>query len=288
MKFFAFLLLLAFLLFATGTRYYYVCELKGLCAAVPDEPADPRLPTLQLREGDTILLRDYDQFAFDTSAVLPRLNDNNVAFLDTVAQILRADSSRNLTITGLYRPAEAGREYGFFENLGLARANVVRQELLRRGVAENRVTLDHEPAPSAALAEPLTFELYLPTDQEEDYAKTAFTFTNMTFSDANFEFDSDIFTPGEPFQLYADSVRTYFELNPDREMIIVGHTDNIGNSQYNLDLGMRRAGSARQYFLDLGLLNEITTRSEGENRPVASNQTQEGRQKNRRVNFILE
>jgi outer membrane protein OmpA-like peptidoglycan-associated protein len=288
MRFIAFLLLLAFLLFTAGTRYYYVCGIKGLCDEAPAEAADPRLQTLQLRQGETVILDGYDQFAFDTMAVLPRLNANNAAFLDTVAQILAADTSLYLTITGRYRPAEAGQTYGFFENLGLARADVIRQELGRRGIAEDRIPLDHVRSTDPTLAEPLTFELYVPGDLVEDYAKRAFTFTNMSFSDINFEFDSDVFVPGEPFRFYADSVQTYFEIHPDREMIITGHTDNIGSSQYNLDLGQRRADNVRQYFLDLGLTNEITTRSEGENRPVASNRTDEGRLKNRRVEITLE
>ena len=289
MRFIAFLLLVAFLLFTAGTRYYYVCELKGLCVETPAaEPADPRPATLQLRQGERVILDGYDQFAFDTMTVLPRLNADNRQFLDTVAQILAADTSRNLTITGRYRNSETGRTYGFFENLGLARANVIRQELVQRGIAEERITLDHAVSQNPALPEPLTFELYVPSDLVEDYAKRLFTFSRMSFSDINFEFDSDVFQPGEPFRFYADSVKTYFELHPEREMVIIGHTDNIGNSQYNQDLGQRRADNVRRYFLDLGLTNEITTRSEGENRPVASNRTDEGRLKNRRVEINLE
>lgn len=288
MRFIAFLLLVAFLLFTAGTRYYYVCELKGLCGEAPTEPADLRAATLQLRQGEQVVLDGYDQFAFDTMTVLPRLNANNQQFLDTVAQILLADTSRNLTITGRYRNSEAGQTYGFLENLGDARADAIRKELMRRDVAEERISLDYAEVADPTLGEPLLFELYVPGDLVDDYTKRLLTFPQMTFSDINFEFDSDVFQPGEPFRFYADSVKTYFEIHPDREMIIVGHTDNIGNSQYNLDLGQRRANNVRQFFLDLGLTNEITTRSEGENRPVASNRTDEGRLKNRRVEINLE
>ncbi|MCB9297603.1 MAG: OmpA family protein [Lewinellaceae bacterium] len=115
----------------------------------------------------------------------------------------------------------------------------------------------------------------------------------MTFSDANFEYNSDVFKPGEPFKLYADSVKTYFDLNPEGILRIVGHTDSIASADYNLDLGMRRAQSARDYFRGLGIEAKIVVESQGEERPVAPNSNPdgsdnpEGRQKNRRVNFIL-
>lgn len=78
-------------------------------------------------------------------------------------------------------------------------------------------------------------------------------------------------------------------------MTIIGHTDSIGSKEYNLDLGLRRAKNARQYFIDsLGVVAPIEVKSMGKSRPVAPNtlpdgsDNPEGRQKNRRVNFVLE
>lgn len=290
MRFLAFLLLIGFLLFAVAARFYYVCEFKGLCDDRRPESAsaDDRRRNLQLREGETILLDGYEQFAFDSAVVLPRLSVDNQVFLDTLAQILQQDSTRDLTITGFYRTSEEGQESGFFENLGLARANAVRQLLGERGVAETRITLDHGIAANPNLPEPLTFELYLSDDAVANYEKLQFRFTNMTFSQDNFAFDSDVFEPGAPFLLYADSVFTYLELNPEKSLTIVGHTDNVGTTTYNVDLGKRRAENARQYFKQRGVSVPIDVRSAGESQPVASNEDPSGREKNRRVNFILE
>ncbi|MBV6654088.1 MAG: OmpA family protein, partial [Mameliella sp.] len=83
-------------------------------------------------------------------------------------------------------------------------------------------------------------------------------------------------------------------LNPEASMSIIGHTDSIGSDAYNLELGLRRAENARFYFQDsLDVIAEIKIDSEGESRPVAPNSSSEGkdnpegRQKNRRVNFVL-
>ncbi|NUN99412.1 MAG: OmpA family protein [Saprospiraceae bacterium] len=289
----ALIVFLFFCIYALVARWYFVCQLRQKCDPPPATPVqdtlkDVRLKTLRLTKGDSVLLRDYDHFAFDSASVLPVLTDNNMAFLDTLAAILRADTNLMLTITGLYRPSEKDAKPGFFENIGHARGDAVRRLLMQRGIREGRITLDNTAARNENLQEPLHFELYEDDDRPDEFEKIQFIFTNMTFSDANFAFGSDEFRPGEPFVLYADSVKTYLQLHPDKKMTIIGHTDNIGTNKFNTNLGLRRAESAREYFKELGVVNKIRIESKGEGRPVATNKTEEGRQKNRRVNFVLE
>jgi outer membrane protein OmpA-like peptidoglycan-associated protein len=289
MRILAFLLFLVFLVFAIFARWTYVCEIRQLCTDNTQETlTDLRLPTLLLRNenGDT-LLQGYDQFAFDSTSLTVRLNDNNEAFLDTLVDMLQADTSQRLTITGFYLPDETLAP-GFFENMGIGRADALRKLLVERGIAEAAITLDHGIRTDSILQEPVDFKLYTFSGLPDEFATTAYTFTNMTFSDANFAFDSDEFRPGEPFKLYADSVRTFLELNPEMGMTIVGHTDNIGGRRYNMNLGLRRAKSARAYFQDMGVSAAIKVDSKGLTEPVAPNNSASNRQKNRRVNFIIE
>lgn len=292
MRFLSLFIFLLFCAYALVARWYFVCQIRGLCGE-EQQVEDIRLRTLKLTEGDSVILQGYDQFAFDSASFQPRLNRNNEAFLDTLAAILRANPGRNMTITAFYRASEKDIKPGFFENIGLARADQIRKLLMKRGVDQARISLDHGLSEDAGLKEPLFFSLYDPNNIPRDFEKVVFTFKNMTFSDANFEYNSDVFKPGEPFKLYADSVKTYFDLNPEAILRIVGHTDSIASADYNLDLGMRRAQSARDYFRGLGIEAKIAVESQGEERPVAPNSNPdgsdnpEGRQKNRRVNFIL-
>lgn len=292
MRFLTLLVFLGFIAFAFLARWYFICELRQQCG--PGELVDARLQTLELTEGDTVLLRGYDQFAFDSASLQPRLNENNRLFLDTLAQILESRPGRSVTLTALFRESEGEIAPGFFENLGLARADQIRKLMMRRGVAQNRFTLDYGISEDPQLREPVLFDLYDPSAVKGGFEKVLFTFKNMTFSDANFEYNSAVFKPGPSLQLYADSVQTYLELNPEASMAIIGHTDSIGSDAYNLDLGRRRAENARFYFQDsLEVTAAIQIDSEGESRPVAPNSlpsgadNPEGRQKNRRVNFIL-
>lgn len=288
MRFLAFLLFLAFLIFAVGARDYFVCELLQQCGGEAiEEEVDVRLQNLELTKEDTVLLSGYDQFAFEFGKYTPRINTNNEAFLDTLAMMLKADTTSDLDITGRYLASEDGILSGFQETMGKARADAVRQLLVDRGIAENRISISDELTVDTLLREPLLFDFYANTTPTE-YATDSYTFTNMTYSDANFPSNSHEFDPGQAFRLYADSVKAYMDLHPEKMIRIVGHTDSDDTEKYNMKLGMRRAESARDFLLNLGVENTIEVTSMGETKPVDSNKTDEGKQKNRRVNFIIE
>ena len=73
----------------------------------------------------------------------------------------------------------------------------------------------------------------------------------------------------------------------DSPLEISGHTDSRGDEAYNLDLSQRRADAVRRYLVVEGGVEEsrLTATGYGETRPVADNETPEGRQKNRRIEF---
>lgn len=287
----ALLVFLLFLVYALFVRWYYVCQYLDMCDPNTEAVEEVRLRTLELTEADSVIYAGFDQFAFDTMAVRPRLNANNQLFLDTVAQYLQADSIKRLQVTAFFRESEKGEPYGIYENLGLARAAEIRKLLMRRGISEGRIALDHGVSEDEQLRAPLLFDAFV---TPEEFQTQQFSFTNMTFSDANFAFNSAEFRPGDAFKLYADSVETYLRLHPETVLTIIGHTDNIDTEAFNYDLGLRRAQRARQYFQDLGVTSEIKVESRGELEPVAPNQNEnggdnpEGRQRNRRVVFKLE
>jgi|GEM_PF-1689596 len=85
-----------------------------------------------------------------------------------------------------------------------------------------------------------------------------------------------------------DNVATIMRENPDFELDIIGHTDNVGSETSNLDLSERRANSVRQYLIDKGVNASIlTAEGKGLSQPIATNATAEGRAQNRRVEFVV-
>jgi outer membrane protein OmpA-like peptidoglycan-associated protein len=74
----------------------------------------------------------------------------------------------------------------------------------------------------------------------------------------------------------------------DTNLLIVGHTDWIGSETYNLGLSTRRAQSAANYLIAQGISrNRIEVEGRGEYEPIADNETEEGRQQNRRVEVAI-
>ena len=85
-----------------------------------------------------------------------------------------------------------------------------------------------------------------------------------------------------------DRMSRFLEDNPGISVQLSGHTDSIGTHQDNLLLSRQRAGAVRDYLVKSGISAErITTKGYGETKPLADNDTPEGRQKNRRVEFTI-
>ena len=101
-----------------------------------------------------------------------------------------------------------------------------------------------------------------------------------------FDFDSDRIRPdaAKNFQELANSLTKFGNSN----LLIVGHTDSQGEDAYNMNLSQRRANSASAYLQSLGVpASRISTAGRGEAEPVATNDTDAGRQLNRRVEVAI-
>jgi outer membrane protein OmpA-like peptidoglycan-associated protein len=101
-----------------------------------------------------------------------------------------------------------------------------------------------------------------------------------------FDFDSDRVRAeaAQNLRNLASSLDKY----PNTELLIVGHTDSDGADSYNWDLSQRRASSAATYLATQGVTRtRLRTAGRGETEPVASNESDTGRQQNRRVEVAI-
>jgi OOP family OmpA-OmpF porin len=87
-------------------------------------------------------------------------------------------------------------------------------------------------------------------------------------------------------QKVADVMKKY----PDIKIVIEGHTDNVGGKKYNLNLSQKRAEAIKKVMVTKFNINSarITAKGFGYSKPIASNSTKEGKQKNRRVEAAVE
>jgi outer membrane protein OmpA-like peptidoglycan-associated protein len=102
----------------------------------------------------------------------------------------------------------------------------------------------------------------------------------------NFEFDKATLAPNAKTIL--DQVTLALAARTDIKVEIAGHTDSKGSDIYNESLSRRRADSVRQYFIGHGIdASRMTTMGYGETRPVADNESDAGRELNRRVELKI-
>ncbi len=104
--------------------------------------------------------------------------------------------------------------------------------------------------------------------------------------DILFATDSASVAPSQRNELraLASNLQSY----PDTRVQVIGHTDNTGSANYNFDLSARRAGAVTSVLVGSGVSgNRVTATGRGEDAPVASNLTPEGRAQNRRVEVVI-
>ncbi|HPC57948.1 MAG TPA: OmpA family protein [Kiritimatiellia bacterium] len=106
------------------------------------------------------------------------------------------------------------------------------------------------------------------------------------FEAVYFDYDSPQFSPAE--QAKIDMVVTYLQVNPTHGVIVEGHCDERGSTEYNVALGERRALAVRAALISAGIDGlRVQTRSYGEERPVAFGHDESSWRLNRRAEFIF-
>ncbi|XSE97745.1 OmpA family protein [Pseudomyxococcus flavus] len=133
------------------------------------------------------------------------------------------------------------------------------------GVAAHRGCPEPAPAPQAPTTEAPT---RLPTEHH-----VQFPVGQSTLSDSE--------------RRSLDAIADYLKARPGVSLRIEGHTDNTGPEQLNRTLSQERADAVRQYLIQQGIeSSRLVAKGYGPDRPIASNDTLEGRSANRRVEFI--
>lgn len=165
----------------------------------------------------------------------------------------------------------------------------------QRKVAQQEVTPDDQQrqlSDAAALEkqralkpeERITEQQLAKIETKEDPAR--FKEERGLFEDVYFDFDKyEIRPEGKPV---LKEVSSWLLKNPAAKLSVEGHCDERGTNEYNLALGDRRAKSARDFLIALGIASKrIEIVSYGEEKPQCTEQTEECWAKNRRAHFVV-
>jgi len=117
-------------------------------------------------------------------------------------------------------------------------------------------------------------------------ASTVQELLDTTLNNRIVEFEQSSATLTPRGQGVLDDVLTSLEKLKDKRIEVIGHTDNVGLRASNIALSLARADKVKAYFVAKGINGDwVTTSGQGSDRPVASNDTSEGRSRNRRIEF---
>ena len=110
----------------------------------------------------------------------------------------------------------------------------------------------------------------------------------LTLGENAVRFDTNKSTLTSTAQTNLDKLIPVFKNYENTNIVIYGYTDNTGKVEYNQSLSEKRANSVKNYLTSKGLnIGRFETKGLGINDPIATNETVEGRSKNRRVEFAI-
>ncbi len=231
-----------------------------------------------------------DNFNFKTSnfSILKPLSANVTSGVSKLKDYLLANPLKTVDITGYYRSDETNDSA--YPNLGLARANAVKNYLVSQGISSRQINTrgqlndDINPDEIGTLFGPLQLGVLTTeegaTNEELEAACEAIRKNPLMLYFETGE--AQIKLTAEQRQKFADISRCVDKLGV--KVQVVGHTDNTGDAENNVILGQQRADFAKSYLIRNGILFEnIDATSKGQTQPIADNNTDEGKAKNRRT-----
>ena len=289
--------------------YWFLC--CNCCSGAADAEADSKTDTIESK-NDVPAKLDATMNAFTVSDANGNLSfdiNDNINFktsdyhyieplsaevdngLTQLVDYLEVNPNKSIDIKGHYKTDETNNSA--FPNLGLARANTIKNQLISKGMSSKRVNTfgvldDNFNADSnGVLHGPLSYSVNTTAETDTGEADALKALGDAIKADPLILYfntaQASINLTGVQRQKVADMVK-YTDKVDGAMLKVTGYTDNTGDQVNNVRLGQERADFAKNYLIENGIAaNKINSTSKGPDAPIADNATGEGRAKNRRV-----
>ncbi|MCL5246579.1 OmpA family protein [Cellulophaga sp. 20_2_10] len=286
-----------------GTYFYYTC-CSSCGTTATDTPVNKnqeqvKTPIVQEAtsypfslEGNGFSYDTNDNFNFNTSgfAILDPLSKKVDNGVEAIKKHIEQDSKNAVTITGYYKDSETNNSA--FPNLGIARANTIKNYMVTKGIPSSNLNIagqlkEDMVAKDSVYLGPVAYTVGVNEDNSEQmstlYQKIKDNPLVLHFKTG----EAAISLTVEQRQKIAD-ISTYLDKVDGSLCTVIGHTDNVGDRNNNISLGLSRAEFAKQYLVNNGIsATKVSASSKGPDVPIESNDTEEGKAKNRRTVVTL-
>ncbi|MFK7900398.1 MAG: OmpA family protein [Cyclobacteriaceae bacterium] len=284
----SFIYLILFLLLCVFGVFWNICINKklgcwGEAPSVATSQTDEKLLyPLEIYNENGLAHSFPDGLRIKHTNTTPIIPEENMGIIDELASYLNKNDLELLTITGLFEQQE-GDGSKWAGAYGKERAQYIKDLLVARGIPSSRITLESREENLAFDNENIHyggFEFFYHKAQasaDQPLVKYLYFATGQS----DFENDPNLTS-------YTANLKEYVTEYPDKKITVIGHTDNTGDATLNYQLGKNRALAVKNYLSSKGVKRaSVSTDSKGELAPIASNDTEEGRAKNRRIEIKI-
>lgn len=285
--------------------YYYLCckscyedsnkttEIETIVPEAPKikDPTKHKFSIIDSKSGMSFKSIGNFNFKASSFSILNPVPEDLNSEVRKLTNYLNNNTNKAIDVTGLYTSTE--KNNSAFPNLGLARANIVKNHLIKNGASSKSINIFGKINDSLV---PNTKGIY--------FGPVAYLLKTIDTSDKSANDDLASLKEtiiANPLIMHFEIGNTSINLSPEqREKVakisryvdktdnaiiqIIGHTDSKGKRADNIILGQNRANGIKEYFKKNGISeSKIKTSSKGPDQPIADNTTKEGQAKNRRV-----
>jgi OmpA-OmpF porin, OOP family len=253
--------------------------------------------SILIADGSKLNVGFKDNLLFSTNGYeykQPLSAKLNAVFQQT-ADYLKGNPTRAMKITGIYANSE--KNTSVYENLGLGRANNVKTIFTALGVPATQIMTDAYMQPDLSLAnnEVVGGATYsfstLETKKPEADARLMSIEKRIKVAPMvlYFETGKDVLQISDQQRKDFADIQYYVERKPETKLVVSGHTDNRGAAEKNKLLSKGRADFVQKQLGKSGFdLRQISTTGFGQEKPIAPNEAENGRAKNRRVEISIQ
>lgn len=285
-----------------GTFFYlkFCCSCYVKSTAIDTEKASIRAATdidfaPFVLNGSGIEFQTSQNLKFlkSSSDIIMPIQDSVAIGIEKMKALLLLNPKQKVTITGYAASDEINTTQ--FENLGLARAYSIKTFFVSKGLPENLIGLKGEIVENWKMkADTLlgpaeyTFESLGSRSASDEWSLLK---EKINANPLILHFNTNQITDNltaEESQKVAD-IAQYMKNVDDASLLVVGHTDDVGNRDSNIILGEKRAEFTKSYLSKNGIeTNRIKTVSKGPDEPIGENTTAKGKANNRRTVITIQ